>query len=50
VEVGEHICALHIFAAQLDFAVACVLILVEVAERELEDAALQTIRSDLEQM
>lgn len=46
VEVRHHIVALHVLAAELDLPEPLVVVLVEVGERDLEDAALQALRGD----
>merc|ERR1719454_1205722 len=46
-EVAQALLALDVLDAELDLAVGVVLVLVQVAERGLEDAALEAIRGEL---
>jgi len=46
-EVGKAVLALHILASKTDLPVGLILVLVKVSQVHLEDAALQTLGSDL---
>jgi hypothetical protein len=48
VEVGQAVLALHLVYAELDLAESVVLIVLEIGERDFEDAALQSIVGVLE--